>query len=292
MNDRQIECFLSVAQTLNFTDAARELYTTQPTISRLIHSLEEELNVPLFYRTNKAVRLTTSGVILYEHLREWRESWDEVLVRAQNINRGMDGHLCLGFASEADLDILWDQIIPAFQEKYPNIAFQYESTRPTDICQKLENRMFDLAIELRREQIDTVKFCSDVIFSSEMTLVCGKSHPLAQKDELDPALLENTVIWTVFSEKKQNELVRDLFRHLGVKNWNIKYTEDFKTSLVNVRMGNGIMFIDPVTKKLDSEHFHIFELPKEYAKIHFSVVWFRDNTNPALPLFLEHLTME
>lgn len=290
MNDRQIECFLAVAKTLNFTEAARELYTTQPTISRLINALEEELNVPLFYRTNKAVRMTSSGVILYEHLRAWKESWEAELTRAQNVSSGMDGSLKLGFASEADLDILWDELIPAFCDNHPNIDFTYESTRPTDITKKLEEGLFDLAIELRRGKLDSAKFCSDIIFSSHMALVCGRTHPLAAKKELDPSLLENSTIWTVFSEQKQNDLIRDLYRSLGVTNWKVKYTEDFKTSLVNVRMGKGIMFLDPITKKLDEGHFKIFALPEEYSQIHFSVVWARDNTNPALPMFLEYLT--
>ena len=122
-----------------------------------------------------------------------------------------------------------------------------------------------------------------------MSLVCGRTHPLASREEPDPVLLENSTIWTVFSEQKQNDLIRDWYRILGVKSWKVKYTEDFKTSLVNVRMGRGIMFLDPITKKLDEEHFKMFALPEEYSKIHFSVVWARDNTNPALPLFLEYL---
>ncbi len=62
----QIQCFLNVAEYLNFTEAANHLFVAQSSLSRNVSNLEEELGMKLFVRTKKYVRLTSSGAILYE----------------------------------------------------------------------------------------------------------------------------------------------------------------------------------------------------------------------------------
>lgn len=65
MNTQQLECFIHVADKLNFTKAAEELYLSTPTVTHHIKSLEEELGAQLFYRTSKMVQLTEIGNIFY-----------------------------------------------------------------------------------------------------------------------------------------------------------------------------------------------------------------------------------
>ena len=62
----QIQCFLNVAEYLNFTEAANHLFVAQSSLSRNVSNLEEELGMKLFVRTKKYVRLTSSGAIPYE----------------------------------------------------------------------------------------------------------------------------------------------------------------------------------------------------------------------------------
>lgn len=66
MNTQELKCFLRVADRLNFTRAAQELYLTPPTVTHHIQRLEKELGVTLFIRDNKSVRLTAAGEIFYQ----------------------------------------------------------------------------------------------------------------------------------------------------------------------------------------------------------------------------------
>ena len=63
MNTIQLECFLSVAEHLNFSRASEELKITQPAVSHQIRALEDELGVKLFSRTSKSVTLTEEGIM-------------------------------------------------------------------------------------------------------------------------------------------------------------------------------------------------------------------------------------
>lgn len=289
MNDKQMECFIAVAKTLNFTEAAEMVFSTQPTISRLISSLEDELGMALLYRTNKEVRLTPAGSIIYALFLSLRDEFDEKVAMAHNVDRGIEGTVRLDLASETELDILWDKIIPEFQELHPQIDFVYECNVPKVINDRLLNNETDLAIVIMDNDIDAAKLKCDPIITTHMFLVCGKTHPLAKAGWLDPDILEDSVIWTIFSEKKQAEIVSRLYDYLGVRSWKIHHTDDGNTNRINVRMGNGILFMDPITQKLDEDNYVCFPLPEEYSEVPFSAVWKSDNINPALAMFLEFL---
>ncbi|GAX06340.1 LysR family transcriptional regulator [Secundilactobacillus pentosiphilus] len=68
MNSTQLKCFISLAKTLNFTKAAREMFLSQSAVSKNIKNLEKELKVSLFDRTHHKVALTRSGQIFYNHV--------------------------------------------------------------------------------------------------------------------------------------------------------------------------------------------------------------------------------
>ena len=73
MNIDQLQCFLTVADTLNFARAAEQLHVTQPAVTQQIHALERELGVPLFRRTTRTVRITEEGLaFLTMPARSWR----------------------------------------------------------------------------------------------------------------------------------------------------------------------------------------------------------------------------
>lgn len=70
MNTTQLECFLAVANFLNFSRAAEQLRITQPAVSHQISSLEDELGTKLFFRTSKSVRLTQAGHLFTQYANE------------------------------------------------------------------------------------------------------------------------------------------------------------------------------------------------------------------------------
>ena len=88
MNLKQIEAFVKVANNRSFSQTAKELYLTQPTISAHISALEEELGVQLFVRTTKGVRVTEEGKKLYLYARQMTELEENIKTLFQK--RGED----------------------------------------------------------------------------------------------------------------------------------------------------------------------------------------------------------
>ena len=103
MNDLQIEYFLSVAKHLSFTKAARELFVSQPAISRQILAMEEDLGYTLFERTNKSVKLTETGEMFFHFFTDYKNELNNIKVHAQLISESRQRVLRLGIVDHWDI---------------------------------------------------------------------------------------------------------------------------------------------------------------------------------------------
>ena len=94
MELKQLQCFVAAAETLNFTAAAERMYLSQPSLSRHIQNLEDELGLQLFLRDRKHVSLTPGGAHLLPIAQEICASGSRFLASAQDLlegNRGFFG---------------------------------------------------------------------------------------------------------------------------------------------------------------------------------------------------------
>lgn len=97
MNHRQLDCFLTVAETLNFSQAAKQLYLSQAAVSQQIQSLEKELGFPLFVRTRHQVELTEAGRYFYPQAREACGFFEGAVARATAIAHNEQPRTTVGY---------------------------------------------------------------------------------------------------------------------------------------------------------------------------------------------------
>lgn len=127
MNQQQLECFVCVADRLNFTKAAKELYISVPTVTHHIKNLEEELNTTLFIRTSRMVKLTTAGTLFYSDAKEILNKIYISQKRVQKIADQNISFLKIGCTSTAELSLLEpiiNDLQTAFPQLYPQITIQ------------------------------------------------------------------------------------------------------------------------------------------------------------------------
>lgn len=118
MNTQQLQCFICVADKLNFTKAAEELYLTTPTVTHHIQKLEEELGVSLFIRSSRSVHLTEAGSAFYTDAKEIMLKLE--LSRKRISKLAVSRPLSIGFTSSIELSQL-SQSLSALRQKYPEI---------------------------------------------------------------------------------------------------------------------------------------------------------------------------
>lgn len=144
-NLSQYKIFYEVAKTGNISKAAKELYISQPAISKSISKLEDSLGVALFTRNSRGVQLTSEGELLFHHT----ESAFESLSRGENeLKRIKDfniGHLRIGVSNTLCKYILLPYL-KGFIEKYPHVKITIESQSTTHTISMLEQQHIDLGL--------------------------------------------------------------------------------------------------------------------------------------------------
>ncbi len=136
--------FLAVAEELNVSRAARKLHIAQPPLSRQIQTLENELGVALFHRTNKQISLTAAGRAFSKRARGVIEAVEAAVADAQRVQRHERGTLSIGLCDQIAYTLL-PPILTRFCEKLPDIDVELKWFSFTDQVDALESQDVDIA---------------------------------------------------------------------------------------------------------------------------------------------------
>ena len=115
----QLECFIAVAEELNFSAAAERLFTTQPAITYQINALEKETGLRLFERTTRRTKLTAAGQSFYLDMVQMTSFGRQALKKAQDIQDADRSHLTVGLRQLFDYST-FSSILAQFQHQFPN----------------------------------------------------------------------------------------------------------------------------------------------------------------------------
>lgn len=123
LNMNSLKIFLEVANSNSFLEASNKLYVSQPAISKSMSKLEKDLNVTLFYRTNKGISLTPSGEILYNYLKKAEDLLLTCQRELTSINDIEESSLVIGVQSHIVRNYLMKKI-DDFRLKHPKIKIE------------------------------------------------------------------------------------------------------------------------------------------------------------------------
>lgn len=182
MEIRTLRYFLAVAREENMTRAAEILHVTQPTLSKQLKSLEEELGKKLFTRHSFSIKLTDEGVLLRNRAEDLVAMADKIEQEFVALDDITGGELYLGLAESCQIKYL-ARTIKIFKEKYPNLRYHITSGDTEQIADKLDKGLLDflvLAEDPDPRKYDYIEFPEADIWG----LVVPKDHELAKKKDI------------------------------------------------------------------------------------------------------------
>ena len=141
----QYRIFYEVARCGNISRAAKELYISQPAISKAISKLEESLDTRLFLRNSRGVQLTKEGEVLFQHVSTAFESLDRGEKELKRIHDFHIGHLCIGVSSTLCKYVLLPYL-KGFIGKYPHVNISMETLSTAQTLDRIENRRIDVGL--------------------------------------------------------------------------------------------------------------------------------------------------
>ncbi|WP_294581751.1 LysR family transcriptional regulator [uncultured Thomasclavelia sp.] len=200
MNLRQLEYFIMVAKTKNFTKAAKELYISQTAITKQIQLLENELNAPLFNRQNKQIELNKFGQFF---LIEAKRIINQVDLTKNNLtayHQGSAGTLKLGFLKNLDPTLLVN-LVTSFKKHYPLVNLELYSYSNLELYQQLTNSNLDVILGIDNHQNNYQKL---LIKKYPLVVLLSKDNPLSSKKTIKLEELNN-ILFDVRKLDNQNK---------------------------------------------------------------------------------------
>lgn len=205
MEIRVLRYFLMVAREENITKAANLLHLTQPTLSRQLMQLEEELGVTLFRRSKHRIILTEDGMLLRRRAEEIVSLAEKTKDDLRHKQDHLAGTIAVG-SGELQSSRFLTQLIAAFQKENPLVSFRIYSGNSDNIKERIERGLLDIG--LLQEPVDIAKyhFVRTPVQEQWGVLVRADAE-LAAKDRVSPADLAGMPLILPDRENVQNELL-------------------------------------------------------------------------------------
>ena len=179
MEIRTLRYFLAVAREENMTRAAGQLHVTQPTLSKALKSLEDELGKKLFTRHSFSIRLTEEGAILRNRAEDLVSMADRIEKEFVSLDDITGGDLYFGLAESYQICFLAREI-HAFKQSYPGLHYYITSGDTEQVAEKLDKGLLDFAV--LAEIPDSSKYESIIFPESDIWgVVIPADDPLAKK---------------------------------------------------------------------------------------------------------------
>lgn len=173
--------FAKVAETLNFSDAAKVLYITQSTLSQQIKQLEQELNAPLFQRNSHSVCLTEVGEELLPYALRTLHDATLCIDRVHDLQQLLTGTLNIGVTYTFS-PILTETLL-VFMKRYPHVRLNIYYKPMEELMDMLTNRKVDFVLAFK-SSVSHEEIESHVLFDNHLSAIVSTSHPLAKRDKI------------------------------------------------------------------------------------------------------------
>jgi DNA-binding transcriptional LysR family regulator len=288
MNWQQLEYFKTIAETENFTEAAGLLSVTQPALSKAISKLEEELEVPLFEKQGRNIKLTHYGNAFLKHAETALGEISEGIQELKNMI-----HPNSGTVSISSLYTLGTRLIPEavseFLNNYPDIKFEYCMESTENILNGLSNGHFDLGLYA---DIDKISIRGEIesfpVKQEELVIIVPKNHPLSNKAEISLLDLKDEN-FVYFSEKIKTK-INTFFQRFGFTPKSILNPSDNSMVVIGfVSAGLGISIV-PYSCYLKTEDVSVIKAKELQCYRTIYLGWKKSvSLSPSAKLFKDFL---
>lgn len=182
MEIKNLRYFLAVAREENMSKAAEQLHVSQPTLSKTLKALEEELGKKLFIRHSFSISLTDEGMLLRDRAQDLVAMSDKIEQEFSSLDDITGGDIYFGLAESYQIRYLAREIYK-LKEKYQNFTYHITSGDTEQVTEKLDKGILDFAVLCETpdsNKYEFVKFPEADVWGA----IISSSHPLAKKKSI------------------------------------------------------------------------------------------------------------
>ncbi|MDF2923249.1 MAG: cynR 1 [Paenibacillaceae bacterium] len=273
MDIRHMQYVLELARYRNFTKAAAALHITQPTLSKAIKGLEDELGVELFTREGKRVELTDAGRAITGQADNIIESFRNLTRELSDLTNLNKGVIHLGLPPMAGSSF-FPQIIRNFRRQYPGLVIQTVEDGGKKLEMKVAEGKLDVGVVLL--PVDKEKFHSFTVVNESMKLLVHPDHPLAGRTRASLAELAGDS-FILFREEfsLHNRIIEECIR-VGFHPEVLYESSQWDFIYEMAASGLGVALLpETICRILDHSRVRILELEDPVIPWHLGMIWRR-----------------
>lgn len=277
--------FITAAKCLNFTKAASQLYITQSALSRQIAVIEEELNMQLFIRNNRSVKLTPAAVILLEEFQKIYDTYNLAVASALNSFAGLSGSVNIGVLEGAYVGDLFPNVLQYFAEFYPQVKINLRNYSFNRLIEKLFSNELDLIITLKFDVVGRKNLSYTVIEKTRDYVVVHKDHRLAGAASVKLSDFREDTIMMVSPEDSEESprLILDACKKAGFVP-RAKFATSLQEEMLWVQAGVGVCILDSRNYLYNNESVRFLPVDP-ISDPSLTIAWSMDHYNPMKTIF-------
>lgn len=259
----KLETFIVAAETLNFSEAAKQLKLAQPTISYQIKNLEKDLGARLFSRSGSQLQITEAGRLLLPWARKMVRDSHELREVMAGLQEGISGSLRIACSTTAGKYIL-PQFAARFSQYNPSIQVSILRCTSEDVVPRLlegDAHLGVLSSEIQGDDLDIQAFFDDYI-----TLIAPANHPWAIKAHIQPEdLLQEPVILREPTSGTRRVMMTELAKH-DIREEDLNVFLELGNAEAIVRMvaaGYGVSFVSTLASACPMQRGNVINVTVE-----------------------------
>lgn len=272
MDIRHLEYFIEVARYCSFTKAAQTLYISQPAISKVIKSIEDELGIILFDRSGRRVVLTDAGKILYNQAQSMVQSFRSLSTEINDLMNLEKGKIRIGLPPMIGSNF-FPKVLGQFHERYPNITIQLVEVGAKRVETEVGNGNLDMGVAVlptNEEMFNTFRIVKD-----SLKCIVHPSHPLAEREAISLSELEQEDFVYFHEDFTLHDRILEECLHLGFEPHLVSKSSqwDFIVEMVAFNLGIALL---PETICKELTCVKVISLIEPEIPWHLGIIWRKD----------------
>ncbi len=290
MNTDQLRYFLAVARCQSFTEAAKEVYITQPAITHQIAALEKELGTPLFKRTTRSVSLTEAGKLFTDYARQILSQQENAQRNLQMLRESGSKRLRIGYLCAPCLHFL-PQILTDFRNQYPQVELALVRDHATGLLNMAEQQPFDFLFSVYYDLKRLQGYTCQKLTTDYYCLVCAKDSPYLDGNTIDYEKLSDETFLFLSRDSGAYMYKQGLqiLRELGITPSSIREYPQIDDVLFAVQCKVGVSIMPRYVREYLGGDLVFVPISSSGLNIDFGVAWRENYENPAVKWLLDLL---
>lgn len=285
LNETSVRCFLTLAQTLSFTETAKIMYMTQQSVSKYIAKMEEDLGFQLFIRTHHYVMLTKAGENFYGLFSEFSSRYGTLLEETKAYYNTLYNSLHIGYLEWLEISSSISKALKTVQQTNPTLKFLGEKHPQYELNELFMDRKLDLIITYKEFAPKGTGLKKLKVMDTPLVLLVSPEHPMATDSATVDDFRHEPFIKAASSRESLSESktrARRQCRELGFTPSEIVISPNLESAYMATEFGQGVLVSTMLSRMSLHSELKCYDIGVTEELLCF---WHEDQENPAVAAF-------